>query len=99
MPLLIHLWEPCNHRIEHLDGKPQGPPFSFTSDCPSALIVFVFGFVWVFCWVVPLFSFFATSQNETFLIWFPKVSPWIVASSSSRAEGWRDPSAALEEVS
>jgi hypothetical protein len=39
-----------------------------------------------------------SSQKLTRLMWFPKASPWIVASSSSRALGWRDPSAPLEEV-
>ena len=69
--------------------------------------VFVFGFGWVFCSfsaaaAVSDFVPFAeepSSQNETFRMCLPKVSPWMVASSSSRAVGERDPSAAWEEVS
>jgi hypothetical protein len=106
--MLIHPFtQRCYHKIEHLAGKPQGPSLSFASGSPLVPFVFVFGFCWVFC------SFFATaavsdfvplaeepsSQNETFRMCLPKVSPWIVASSSSRAEGERDPSAPWEEVS
>jgi len=98
--------EQCCHKIEHLAGKPQGPSLSFVSGSSLVPFVFVFGVAWVFCCFVVLSPFCATaaasdfeepsSQNETLETCLPKVSPWIVASSSSRAVGWRDPSAPYE---
>jgi len=99
------------HKIEHFEGNPQGPSFSFASGCAAS--VFCFGAeVWVFGAVpLALFSAFPTaasfvattpfaapslepfSQKLTLLMAVPKLSPWMVASSSSVEVGWRDPSA------
>jgi hypothetical protein len=62
--MLINLsTERCYHKIEHLAGKPQGPSLSSASGSPLVPFVFVFGFAWVFCCVVLLFSFFATAAD------------------------------------
>lgn len=107
--LIIFLTGLQNYKIVHLEGSPQGPSFSFVSDSALAPFVFAFGVDVFVSFAVSLFSVpvcpaFSpaspfvepSSQKLTLLTAFPNDSPWMVASSSSRAVGWREPSAALK---
>ena len=105
-PLFYNFDSFASYKIAHLLGNPQGPSLSFSSFFFSPPFSFFTVFVfcsWVFFVVVAPFSAALTSSftpslpcshakltDATFL---PNCSPWMVASSSSRGVGWREPSA------
>ena len=90
-----------DYKIEHFEGRPQGPSLSFASSSSLALLVSAPGNDGWFIPLPPSWARFvgSLSQKLTLLIAVPKLSPWMVASSSSKALGWRDPSAAYNMVS
>ena len=82
------------YNIEHLEGSPHGPCFSSVSSFVLDFSVVIF-FAPLFCSFVraaavplPLAVWGPSSQAKlTLETALPKLSPWIVATSSSKGEG------------
>lgn len=86
------------HKIEHLAGSPHGPSLSFFSTVGfsfTALALFwvlLVSFAFPFVFAASAFLGPSSHAKLTFLTVSPNFSPWMVATSSSRADGVRDPS-------